>query len=226
VDPSGHVFEEENNDTNCQVVGGCEVVANDGYLENAIFSPEVLGPAQEAMSELRTAADPSMIHIVYDDNDNIDPMATLAASTKVLPVLHACALSVGGACSVSIGEAGYGAGLGERSSFDLWVSSDNQLAVTWTVGGGGYISPQLGGFSGSGSISVLPGASIEDVNEWFVQTGGSVVVAQGAGGEVFFVKTEHGTLTGFSSSWSSGSSLEWHASATYSWYLISPIPLN
>jgi len=220
------MFVQEDNDVSCKVVGGCEVAANEGFLEGAILSPDVLEPAQEAMKELKVAADPSMVHIVRDDEGNIDPLATVTASTKILPALHACALAVNGACSVSIGETGYGGGLGERVSFDIWVSSDNQVAVTLTVGGGGYISPQIGGFSGSGSVSVLPGANINDVNEWFVQTGGSVVFMQGAGGEMFFVKTNHGTLAGLSGSWSSGDSFEWHASATYSWYLISPFQIK
>ncbi len=215
----------EEGDVDCGVPGGCEVVSNDGFVEGAVFSPDVQQAAQEAMNEVKTAADPSMIHIVRDDSGNIDPMATLTASTKIIPILHACALAVGGACSVSAGETGYGGGLGERSSVDIWVSSDNQLAITLTLGGGGYISPQLGGFSGGGGISVLPGANINDVNEWFVQTGGSVVALQGGSAEVFFVKTDHDVLTGLSGSWASGSSLEWHASATYSWYLVSPISL-
>ncbi len=227
MDPSGHKFVEENNDDHCtpEVIGGCQVVANEGFLEGAILSPDVLEPAQEAMEELRVATDPSMIHIVWDDEGNIDPAATLTASTKILPALHACALAVGGACSISVGEAGYGGGLGERGSFDIWVSSDKQMAVTATLGGGAYASPQLGGGGFSASVNVLPGANINDVGEWFVQTGGSIVYVEGVGGEMFFVKTDHGVLSGLSGSWSSGQSLEWHASATYSWYFLDPVDL-
>ena len=219
------MFVQEDNDVSCKVVGGCEVATNEGFLEGAILSPDVLEPAQEAMEELRTTADPSMIHIVWDDEGNIDPMATLSASTKVLPALHACALAVNGACSISIGETGYGGGLGERGSFDLWVSSDNQVAVTATLGGGAYASPQLGGASFNMSANILPNASINDVGKWFVQTGGSIVYVEGVGGEIFFVKTDHGVLSGLSGSWSYGGGSEWHGSATYSWFILDPITL-
>ena len=66
---------------------------------------------------------------------------------------------------------------------------------------------------------------VNDVGEWFVQTGGSIAYVEGVGGEMFFVKTDHGVLSGLSGSWSSGQSLEWHASATYSWYFLDPMDL-
>ncbi len=75
----------EEGDVDCGVPGGCEVVSNDGFVEGAVFSPDVQQAAQEAMNEVKTAADPSMIHIVRDDSGNIDPMATLTASTKLFP---------------------------------------------------------------------------------------------------------------------------------------------
>ena len=181
--------------------------------------PLVSPVVQQAASELLAAIDPrNLPELRYDDAGNIDWDATIS-TLSMFPALHACALTVQGACAVGIQGSGYMPGMGGRSSFDIWVTTSGEIVTTISGGGGAYVSPNLGGGGGEFSVTALPGAVLYDLDEWAVQVGGSGAFGGGVGGEFVILQTDSGkTLVGLSTSLALGKAgIEGHATFTHTW---------
>jgi len=111
-------------------------------------------------------------------------------------------------------------GMGGRNSWDVWMTTSGEIVVTGSGGGGAYVSPNLvGGAAGIG-VTVLPHAQAQDLNDWAVQVGGSVVIVGGVTAEFVFLRADSGsTIVGVSTSYGAGGGIEGHVSFTYAGYL-------
>jgi len=229
TDPTGHyLFEDDPNDQ-FYIPPGRSPVGQAIRMEDDIcFGDCTGGPplvtiapeARQAAGELLAAIDPrNLPEIRYDGAGNIDIDATMS-TLSMFPALQACALTVQGACAVSIQGSGYMPGMGVRSSIDVWVTASGEIVVTGSGGGGAYVSPNVVGGEIGISATVLPNAKIQDLDEWAVQIGGSVVVVGGVGAELVILKAASGaTITGVSTSYGTGGGIEGHVSFTNVWHL-------
>ncbi|MCR4297159.1 MAG: hypothetical protein NUV75_00180, partial [Gallionella sp.] len=221
TDPTGHRVSDGCEYEGCDLRNGLPssstyFVPRVGYtMYPQTVEPLVSPVVQQAASELLAAIDPrNLPELRYDENGNFDADATLS-TVSVFPALHACALTIQGACAVSINASGYGAGVGVRGSGDVWVTSAGDILVTATGGGGTYLDIKLAGGGFDGGVIVIPGANDRSVPGAAVQVGGSAAVISGVGAELVIIPTETGALLGYSASYATGKvSTEVHLTMT------------
>ena len=154
----------------------------------------------------------------YDENGNIDYRATLEEELGDVLLICAKTAGVNGVCGVSYGATGAGP-VGIRNSVDFTVDASGDMAVYGASGGGAYATPLIAtGIIGL-SVFVAPGATVDDVQGWAVQFGGSVSGGIGVGVEWVIFSNNDKAFQGLVVSQYSGESFEIHGSATYSYRL-------
>jgi len=187
------------------------------YVPPGMQFESQVDPKLAALTELLSRAATMQLH--YTEQGEIDFQKTL--ETELGEAISVCARAVGGVCGVSLGASGSVVALGGKASADLFVDQQGEMAGYLTAGGGGYavftgINAEVSGLSGI----AIHNASVDDLQAWSVQFGGSGKMVGGLAVDWIVGKNYEGKpWHGLSFSTSGGYGLEIHGTASYSWQI-------
>jgi RHS repeat-associated protein len=223
-DPSGHqasctMGQDTSWDCNDNVIGIQTVSIQEIPASQLSAPPEFSTEQLEYLGNLTTEL--AQAQMVYADNGDVDWQETLKSGLG--EILSSCGKVFQGACGISLGGSGAVLAVGGKVSLDVVVDQYSDAAIYFTAGGGGYAV--FSGFSANGrgaSLLAVHNATINDLNGWSVQFGGSVNVGTGASAEWIAGKNSkgepwHGAILSTPMNFQGGYGAEVHATATYSW---------